>query len=111
MAGRRRGAQSAAGRGRARPKEKPDYYVKSDSDVAYAEVAHKRARRQMLRRWLIRLGVVLVLLIAWHFWGPMLVQAIRGKGQETLGEVKGVGQQIQKGRDERSGANFDENAP
>jgi hypothetical protein len=111
MARRRGSAPRIAGRGRTKQKDTPDYYAKSDSDIVYGETAHRRARQRAVRQWLVRLAVVLVLVIAWHFWGPTVVGAIRGKGQRAAGEVRGVGQQIQKGRDERSGANFDETAP
>ena len=108
MARRRKGAQTVSRRGR--EKEAPDYYARSESDASYVETAHRRARRSTLRQWLIRLTVVLVLLIGWHFWGPALVQFVKGREQATVQDVKGVGQKLQQGRDERSGANFDENA-
>jgi len=108
MARRRKGAQTVSRRGR--EKDLPDYYARSESDASYIQTAHRRVRQTTLRQWLVRLAVVLVLLIGWHFWGPTLVQLAKGKSQTTIQDVKGVGQKIQQGRDERSGVGLDENS-
>jgi hypothetical protein len=108
MARRRKGAQPVSRRGR--EKDPPDYYAKAESDTSYIQTAHLRARQKALRQWLIRLAVVLAVLIGWHFWGATLVQLAKGKEQAAVQNVKGVGQKIQRGRDERTGANFDENS-
>jgi hypothetical protein len=105
--GRRRGAKGANPGGKA--KDLPDYYAKSDSDVAYARKAHERAKHQGLRQWLTRLVVVLALVAAWHFWGPTAVRMIRGEGRQTVDEIRGVGRNLQEGRDRRSGVGLDEN--
>jgi hypothetical protein len=79
--------------------------------MSYVQTAHRRAGQRAQRQWLIRAAVVVVLLAAWHFWGPSLVQLVKGKSQAAVQDVKGVGNTLQKGRDERTGAGFDETAP
>ncbi len=104
--GRRRGARDTGPGGKA--KDLPDYYAKSDSDVAYSRKSHERARQQGLRQWVTRLVVVLALVAAWHFWGPMAVRIVRGEGRQTVSDFKGVGRNLQEGRDRRSGVGLDE---
>ena len=105
--GRRKGTKSATPGGRS--EDPPDYYAKSDSDIAYLKRAHRRAQQNSLRQWLTRLLVVLVLVLAWHFWGPAVVRSILGEGRQTVQDLKGAGRKLQEGRDRRSGVGLDEN--
>lgn len=107
----RRSRRTGATTGRGRPKPPPDYYAHSESDLRYAKGVDGRLRTRTRRTWLIRLAVLAVLVLIGRLWGPMVVRVVRGQGRQTVDEFKGVGQHIQEGRDRRSGADFDENAP
>ena len=75
------------------------------------KTAQARVKVKTRKRWLIRLAVIALLALIAHFWGPTVVRAVQGQGQQTVGEFKGLGRHIRDGVDRRSGVGFDETSP
>ena len=108
MRGSRGRAGPQKGRGRKPPTE---YVIGSDSDLGYARATRQRVRQQGQRRWVIRIAVLAVLGFLVYLWGDDVWYAVRSRARSTAQDFQETGEYLREGRDERSGANFDENAP
>ncbi len=88
-----------------------EYVIGTDSDLNYAAAVRRRVKQQNQRRWVIRIVVLAVLVFVAAMWGDDVWYAVRAKARNTAHGFQRSADYIKRGRDERSGANFDENAP
>lgn len=107
----RRSGRGSGGRAKGRPREPATHYYDGETDQSFVRRARERTARKTRRRLVIQLVILLVLAFAAWMWGPSLVAALQAQGRQTAEEFQEVGEHIRDGRDRRSGANFDENAP
>ncbi|HUU55433.1 MAG TPA: hypothetical protein VMY87_10995 [Armatimonadota bacterium] len=96
---RRRGKGSSRPRGR-------DIYEGLPSDATYKQTAHKRALRNSIRAWVVRLLVVAAIAFAWHLWGDDVRSMMRVQAHETTEEFEEGADQIKEGRDRRAGVGW-----
>jgi len=108
---RRSRRQKAAPRKRGRKGPTTEYVIGTDSDLRYAERSRQRLGQQARRRWVIRLAILAIIVFVCWMWGPDVVRRIRRQGETTAEDFRGAGRRLRAARDERSGVNFDENAP
>lgn len=96
---RRRGAGSSRPRGR-------DVYEGLPSDASYKRTAHKRAVRNSIRGWVVRLLAVAAIALAWYVWGDDVRSMMRVQAHETAEEFQEGGDRIKEGRDRRAGVGW-----
>ncbi len=96
---RRRGAGSSRPRGR-------DVYEGLPSDASYKRTAHKRAVRNSIRGWVVRLLAVAAIALAWYVWGDDVRSMMRVQAHETTEEFQEGGDRIKEGRDRRAGVGW-----
>jgi len=96
---RRRGAGSSRPRGR-------DVYEGLPSDASYKRTAHKRAVRNSIRGWVVRLLAVAAIALAWYVWGDDVRSMMRAQAHETTEEFQEGGDRIKEGRDRRAGVGW-----
>lgn len=101
MAGRR-----SSGR-RKKTGSSPTYRVEEKSDVSYVQDARRRMARDSRKRLVVRLMVLAVVVAACLYFGPTVVNIIRGRATQQAAELREAGDYLKAGRDRRSGANFD----
>ncbi len=94
-------------------KRKPpsEYVIGTETDIAYAKASRRRVAQQKQRKWVIRIAILAVLGFVAYLWGDDAWYAVRTRAQANAQKFKNSADYLKKGRDERSGANFDENAP
>lgn len=100
MAGKRNAGRRGKG-------SAPSYRVEEKSDVSYVQDARRRMARSSRSRLVVRLLVLAVVAAAAVFFGPTVVNIIRGRAMQQAEELRESGDYLKEGRDRRSGANFD----
>ena len=98
----------SAGNSRSRRWEPTSYEVGSKSDLAYAQEAHRRAKRSARRQWLITVLILAGIALAVRTWGPDVLRAARVQTHMTTQEFKQAGDHIRSGAERRSGAGLEE---
>ncbi len=88
-----------------------EYVIGTESDLKFAASVRKRIKQQNQRRWVIRIAILAVLVFAVAMWGEDVWYAVRTKVRNTVYGFEKTADYIKRGRDRRSGADFDENAP
>jgi len=101
MAGKR-----SSGR-RGKTGSSPTYRVEEKSDVSYVQDARRRMAREGRSRLLVRLMVLAIVVAACVYFGPTVVNIIRGRAAQQAEELREAGDHLKEDRDRRSGANFD----
>jgi hypothetical protein len=100
--------------GRKKPREwKPsdERVIGTEADLAYAKATRRRLAQRKQRKRVIQLAVLAVLGFSVYLWGDDVWYAVRTRAQANAQKFKDSADYLKKSRDERSGANFDENAP
>lgn len=96
---RKRGGGSLRPRGR-------DIYEGLPSDASYKRTAHKRAVRDSIKGWVIRLLVVAAIALAWYLWGDDVRSMVRTQAYERAEEFEEGSGRIKEGRDRRAGVGW-----
>jgi len=99
------GKRSSGSRGKTG--SSPTYRVGEKSDVSYVQDARRRMARQGRSRLLVRLMVLAIVVAAGVYFGPTVVNIIKGRAVQQAGELQEAGDYLKEGRDRRSGAAFD----
>jgi len=97
-------------KGRAR-RPPTEYVIGTDSDLGYSRASRQRVRQRTQRKWVIRLAILAVLVFVVCLWGDDVWYAVRARARANAQKLQESADYLKKGRDERGGANFDENAP
>jgi len=101
-----------AGPQKGRERKPPtEYVIGTDSDLGYARASRQRVRQRTQRKWVIRLAILAVLGFVVYLWGDDVWYAVRSRARTNAQKFQDSADYLKKGRDERGGANFDENAP
>ena len=99
------GKRSSGSRGKTG--SSPTYRVGEKSDVSYVQDARRRMARDSRKRLVVRLMVLAVVVAACLYFGPTVVNIIKGRATQQAAELQEAGDYLKGGRDRRSGANFD----
>ncbi|MBN1457976.1 MAG: hypothetical protein JXA57_00475 [Armatimonadetes bacterium] len=87
-------------------RQRRDIYEGLPTDAEYKRTAHKRAKSQSLKRWLVRfLFLAVIALLVWQF-GDDVKRLLRVEAHQVADEMEGVGDHIKEGRDRRAGVDW-----
>ena len=85
-----------------------DCFARQDIDgLCRVQDARRRIAREGRKRLMVRLMVLAIVVAACVYFGPTVVNIIKGRATQQAAELQEAGDYLKEGRDRRSGANFD----